>query len=138
MLIDEIKSIKSDKKHLSNFGFTIGIVLGLLSGLLWWKGKDTYLIFLIISVVFILFGLILPAVLKPLQKAWMTLAVIIGWIMTRVILSVLFYIVFTSFGFISKLFGKKFLDIDFKDSRESYWIKKDLSSIDKSRYEKQF
>jgi small basic protein len=138
MLIDEIKNIKSEKKDLRNFGLTIGIVLGLLSGLLWWKGRDTYLIMAIIAAAFLLVGLILPFILKPLQKIWMTIAVIIGWFMTRVILTVLFYVIFTCIGWLSKLFGKKYLDVDFKDGRESYWMKKKLNSVEKSRYEKQF
>lgn len=138
MLLEEIKSIKSEKKDLRNFGLTIGIALVLLSGLLWWKGKDTYSIFLIISLAFILFGLILPSLLMPLQKAWMTLAVVLGWIMTRVILGVLFYIVFTAIGGISRLFGKQFLDLKIDHSMKSYWIKRERKPFDKSDYEKQF
>jgi len=137
VLLEEIKNIKSEKKDLRNFGLTIGIALGLLSGLLWWKGKDTYTILLIISVAFILFGLILPSILQPLQKVWMTLAVVMGFFMTRVILSILFYVVFTSIGGISRLFGKQFLDLEMDKSKQSYWIRR-VRSSDKSTYEKQF
>src|SRR4030066_1403615 len=111
MLIEEIKNIKSEKKDLRNFGITIGIALGVLAGLLWWKGKDTYTVFTILSFVFIIFGLALPSLLKPLQKAWMTLAVILGWFMTRLILSILFYFVFTGIGLGGRLFGKQFLNL---------------------------
>lgn len=138
MLLEEIKSIKSEKKDLRNFGLTIGIVLGLLSGLLWWKGKDTDSIFAIIASAFILLGLLLPSVLKPLQKAWMTLAVIMGWIMTRIILGILFYLVFTAIGGIPRLFGKQFLDLKIDTSINSYWIKREPKTFNKSGYEKQF
>jgi len=138
MLLEEIKNIKSEKKDLRNFGLTIGIVLGLLAGLLWWKGRDTYSIFAVIAVVFILFGLLLPAVLKPLQKVWMTLAVIMGWIMTRVILGVLFYLVFTAIGGIGRLLGKKFLDLKIDPAIKSYWIIREQKTFNKSDYEKQF
>lgn len=138
MLLEEIKNIKSEKKDLRNFGLTIGIALGLLGGLLWWKGKDTYTIFLIASVVFILMGLILPSILKPLQKAWMIFAVILGWFMTRFILSVLFYIVFTFIGLFSRLSGKRFLDLKMHASEKSFWISRKHRPFDKSNYEKQF
>ena len=138
MLLEEIKNIKSEKKDLRNFGLIIGFALGLLSGLLWWRGKDTYSIFAIIASAFILFGLLLPNLLKPLQKAWMTLAVIMGWIMTRVILSILFYIVFTAIGGISRLLGKQFLDLKIDRSINSYWIKREHKAVNKSDYEKQF
>ncbi len=138
MLIEEIKNIKSGKSDLRKFGITIGIVLGILGGLLWWRGKDTYSYFLILSVAFILCGLALPTLLKPLQKAWMTLAVIMGWFMTRVILSILFYFVFTPIGLIPRLLGKQFIDLRIDNSKESYWIYRKPKEFNKSDYEKQF
>ena len=92
MLIKEIKNIKSGKSELRKFGITIGIILCLLGGLLLWREKDYYFYFLILSTVFIFPGLVLPILLKPVHKAWMTLAVLLGWLMTRAILSVLFFL----------------------------------------------
>jgi hypothetical protein len=138
MLLEEIKNIKSKKRDLKNFGITIGIVLGLLGGLLWWKGKDTYTIFIILSLTFIFFGLVLPTLLRPIQKAWMTLAIILGWFMTRVILSILFYLVFTFIGLGLRLFGKQFLDLKMDNSKKSYWILRDKKPFKSSDYERQF
>jgi hypothetical protein len=137
MLFEEIRNIKSDKKDLRNFGLTFGVVLGLLGGLLWWKGKDTYSIFILLSIAFLFFGLTVPSLLRPLQKAWMTLAVVLGWFMTRLILSILFYVVVTAIGLIARLFGKNFLDLQINRSNQSYWIKRE-KNLDNSRYEKQF
>lgn len=138
MILEEINNIKSEKKDLRNFGITFGIFLGILAGALWWKGKDTYFIFVFLSLIFFFFGLVLPALLKPLQKAWMIFAVILGWFMTRVILSFLFFVVFTSIGLLSKLFGNKFLDLKIVSSEKSYWIPRKTRLLDKSNYEKQF
>ncbi len=138
MFLEEIRNIKSGKKDLRNFGITIGIALGLIAGLLWWKGKDTYNIFVILSLVFIFFGLTLPSFLKPLQKAWMTLAVILGWFMTRVILSVLFYFLFTGIGLGGRLFGKQFLNLKMDGSKKSYWNYREPKPFNKNDYERQF
>lgn len=138
MLIEEIKNIKSDKRDLRNFGITFGIVLGILAGALWWKGKETYIVFLIASTVFFFFGFVLPGLLKPLQKAWMAFAVVIGFFMTKVILSILFYIVFTFIGLGSRLLGKKFLDLKPDKSRKSYWVYRESEPFIKEKYEKQF
>lgn len=138
MLLEEIKNIKSAKRDLRNFGITIGIALGMLAGLLWWKGKDTYPVFLIAGSAFVLLGLILPPVLKPLQKAWMTLAVLMGWLMTRVILGILFYFVFTAIGGIPRLFGKQFLDLKIDNSQKSYWSYRKYEPFNKRNYERQF
>lgn len=138
MLLEEIKNIKSEKRDLRNFGIVIGIALGVLAGLLWWKGKDSYSIFVVLSLAFFFFGFVLPNLLKPLQKAWMALAVVLGFFMTRVILSILFYVVFTAIGGISRLFGKQFLDLKIDRSRKSYWSYRKSSPFNKSNYERQF
>ena len=140
MLKEEIKNIKSGKSDLMKFGITVGIVLGMFGGLLFWKHKDYYHYFLIISFILILLGISLPSLLKPLQKAWMTIAVVIGWFMTRVILSILFYLVVTPIRILSRLFGNSFLDIKFnKDkSQKSYWVLKEKLQSEKNNYERQF
>jgi len=138
MLLEEIKNIKSEKKDLRNFGITFGVVLGILAGALWWKEKDTYAIFIVLSFSFFFFGFVLPTLLKPLQKVWMAFAVVMGFFMTNVILGILFYLVFTGIGLGLRLFGKKFLDLKFDNSRESYWIQRHPEPFNKKSYEKQF
>ena len=139
MLIEEIKSIKSSKKELRKFGITVGIVLGLLGGFLWWRGRDWYYILLVLSFFFIFFGTILPIILKPIQKVWMSLALILGWIMTRVILSLMFYLVFFPIGLLARIFGKDFLDRKRDVDIKSYWIlRKSEPQRPKEAYEKQF
>ena len=135
MFLEEIRSIKSEKRDLRNFGITFGIILGVLAGALWWKGKDTYTIFAVLSAAFFFFGLVLPRLLMPLQKVWM---VVLGWFMTRLILSVLFYVVFTFIGGGARLFGKKFLGLDIDKSKESYWIYRESEAFEQGKYEKQF
>ncbi len=137
-MIEEIRNIRSEKSDLRKFGLTVGIVLGLLGGLLFWRGKEHYSYFLVISAALILSGLIVPAVLKPFQKAWMALAVIMGWFMTRFILGILFYIVFTSIGLMGRLLGKDFLDTEIDKSRQTYWNYRKPEKPGKDSYEKQF
>ncbi len=138
MLLDEIKNIKSGKKELREFGITVGIVFGLLSGLLWWRHKDTYVSFFILSLVLIISGLAMPIILKPIQKVWMAIAVIIGAIMTRVILCFLFYVVITPIGLLRKMSGKDVMNLKFNKSLNSYWIRRKKELFNKASYEKQF
>jgi len=138
LLLEEIKNIKSEKKDLRNFGITFGVVAGLLAGALWWKEKDTYSIFAILSLAFFLLSFALPIFLKPLQKAWMTLAVVLGFFMTKVILAILFYLVFTAIGLGSRIFGKQFLDLKIDQSGKSYWIQREPETFDRKKYERQF
>lgn len=138
MIIEEIRNIKSGKRELRKFGIIVGIVLGLLGGLFLWRGRDYYSYFLILSVALLLLGLVVPILLRPIHKVWMTLAILMGWLMTRVILSVLFYLVVTPIGLLARLFGKDFLDTEFEKSGNSYWIPKGTAKFERSDYEKQF
>ena len=122
MLLEEIKSIKSSKSDLRKFGLSVGIVLGLLGGLLWWKGKGSYPYFVTASAILIISGLAVPSLLKPLQKIWMAFAVVMGWIMTRVILIVAFFCVITPIGFILSITGKDFLDKSLTNEQSSSLI----------------
>lgn len=135
---DEIKNIKSGKKELREFGITLGVFFGLLGVLFWWRNKPSFLYLFIASGFFAFFGLLIPIVLKPIQKIWMAIALVMGSIMTRVILSVLFYLVITPIGIICRVLGKDILDLTIDKSRESYWIKREKSIINKVRYEKQY
>ena len=120
MITEEIKNIKETKKVLKKFGITVGTVLILIAAVFFWKHKDGYIYFGIAGILLVLSGLIKPVILKPLNKAWMTLAVLMGWVMTRVILIILFYIVLTPTAFFAKIFRKDFLDLKIDESRNTY------------------
>jgi hypothetical protein len=137
MIIEEIRNIKSDRKDLRNFGLAVGSVLFIIGGVLLWRHRPAWPYFLGAGGALILLGLAVPRVLKPLQKAWMALAVVMGWVMTRVILGVLFYLVFTPIGLTARIFGKRFLDLGRKGKKDSYWNYR-KGRPDRDSYEKQF
>lgn len=138
MIVEEIKSIKSGKSDLRQFGITMGIVLILFGGLFLWLDKDYYIYLFIIAAAFIIIGLAVPFILKPIHKVWITISIILGWIMTRVILSVLFYLVVTPTRCLARLFGKQFLDLKIDKNVSSYWISKEKQKLNKADYERQF
>ena len=118
---DEIKNIPAAEKDLRKFGLTLGIAFGALGGWFLWRQKGFALYVLGVSVFFLLFTWCLPKALKPVQKIWMGLAFAIGGVMTRVLLTAMFYLVITPIALVSKIFGKKFLDMTFRDNPESSW-----------------
>tara|TARA_B100001250_G_scaffold398865_1_gene407626 strand:+ start:201 stop:614 length:414 start_codon:yes stop_codon:yes gene_type:complete len=134
----EIKNIKSNKKALKSFGNTIGIIFLLVAGFLFFKEKESFIIFIYIAGVFIGSGIIIPIILKPIYLVWMVLAVILGWIMTRIILSLLFYVIITPIGLLLRFFGKDLLGLKIQVAQRSYWNKRD-SKIEKNQdYKKQY
>ena len=90
-----------------------------------------------IATILLLLGLILPKLLLPIHTFWMGLAMALAWINTRIILTCLFYAVFTPIGMIMRLFRDP-LDRQLCDGRVSYWIRKEPKPFDPKTYENQF
>jgi multisubunit Na+/H+ antiporter MnhG subunit len=138
MIKDEIKNIKQTPKDLRKFGLTTGIIIFLIGCLMTWKHNPLQNYSLSVGVILICSGLFFPIILRPLNKAWMTFSILSGWVMTRVILSILFYIVITPIGLIAKMMGKSFLDLKMDKDRVTYWEKRKNSVIVPTDYERQF
>ena len=136
-MFEKIKNINTSKKEIRNFGIMIGIILIIISSLLFYYNKDVYQIFAIISVIIISLGLFIPIILKPVYFSWMTFAVILGWVMTRVILTLIFYLIITPIGLLARLFGEDFLALK-TSNINSYWNDRDSSVELNQDYEKQF
>ena len=138
MLKEEFKHIKETKKDLRKFGLTVGIVLAAIGTLLFYFEKSSAIYFTIIGGLLILLGILFPQLLKPLNKIWMGLAIVLGFIMTRVILTTLFYLVITPIGFLAKIFGKKFMLLKYDKSAKTYWEKRSIIQKKQIDYERQF
>ena len=136
-MFEELNNIKSGRKDLKSFGFIIGFILMLISVFLFFREKDSSIYFFSIGLIFNGLGIIIPAALKPFYKIWMTFAIIIGWVMTRVILSVLFYLIISTIGIFARLVGKDFLNLKPKNY-ESYWNIRNKEYELNQDYEKQF
>jgi hypothetical protein len=71
-------------------------------------------------------------------RLWMKLAEVLSWLMTRVLLSVFFYLVLTPTGLAMRLLGKAPMDLAWKDGRPTYWIDKPEVEYTVERYGKQY
>lgn len=79
-------------------------VIGLLPALL--GGENLRLWALVLAGVLIVSAVVLPRSLGPAYRVWMTIGGVLGWINTRIILTVVFYGVFTPVGLVRRLLGK--------------------------------
>ena len=138
MLLEEIKNINSGKKQLKEFALTIGIVLLIVSAIMFYNSSELKLHFGIAGILVILLGYVFPNLLMPLQKLWMALALVLGFFMSRLILTLLFYLVITPIGLISKLAGKDFLDLKLTRTKETFWNYREKKEYQKIDSERQF
>jgi len=80
-------------------------------------------------------GLARLVFLKPVYIAWMKFVYLFGWVNTRLMLIIIFYLVFTPIGLVMRLCGVDPLERKINKKEKSYWKKKELS---KPNYERQF
>ena len=63
-----------------------------------------------------------PGSLTQIYRLWMTVGEILGWINTRIILGVLFYLVFTPLGLYMRLRGKDPMRRTLEPEAKSYRV----------------
>lgn len=139
MLSEERQKTKKSASELRKFGVTMAAVLALLGGLFLWRHGDYYWFFFAPSMVLLSLALFLPFILKPAHTFWTVLSVTMGWFLSRVILIILFYLILTPTALLIRILGKDNLRIRRpRNSSDSYWLQREISTFQKTDYEKQF
>lgn len=119
-------------KRIKRTGLIAPIILLAIGTLHLKKGHLGLALFLyILATVIFFMTMFLPSVFKRTTNA-------IGELITKLLLSVVFYIAITPLGLIMRLFGKDMLKKRIEKDRDSYWIKKESAAEPISSYEKQF
>lgn len=105
-----------------NFGLVFASVFAVLS--LWplRAGGHVRVSALGVAGVFLVVSLLRPALLHPLNRAWTILGLLLGRIVNPVVTAVLFFLVFTPAGLISRLLGKDPLRLKPARETDTYWI----------------
>jgi hypothetical protein len=138
MIREEIKKIPMDRKALRNFGLLIAGVLLLAGAWLWWKSAAIWPGVIAAAVLLAVMGVAVPAIMKPIYRIWMIFALILGWVMTRIILTLVYYLVLTPIGLAGRVFGEQFLHLKRSKESATYWVRKEGPAREKSDYERQF
>ena len=139
MIIEEIRNIDSSPRQLRKFAVVMAVPLALIGAIVLWRRREYYWCFFVASGLFICPGLLVPVVLMPLHKIWMTFSIIMGWFMTRLILCVLFFIVLTPMALLLRLLGKDLLNTKFdRTTSQTYWLPRDNTNAQNRDYSKQF
>ncbi|MDP3732510.1 MAG: SxtJ family membrane protein [Candidatus Omnitrophota bacterium] len=130
--------LKLDRRSLRQFGITMAIAFLIITLIVLIRHKYSVIATSIISITFLILAFASPALLKPIYILWMKLAFVLGWINTRLILFILFYLLFTPIGLVMRLFKVDLLERKIEKNKDSYWKKKEKMEFNLSNYERQF
>jgi len=129
----ELSELNQSEKSLRQFAVLMMVIC---IGILFYFYEDFsgfWQSFLAVLVLIFTVGLAAPPLVKPLHKVWMGLAFALGWLVSRVILTLIYFLVVTPIAFVARLSGKRFIDDGFRSEAPSYWKPRDDY---KSNYEK--
>jgi hypothetical protein len=126
------------RRDLVVFGVGLPLLAGLLGAHRWWAGSHTAAtaIWMAGGVVALAFALV-PPLRRRIYVAWMYGVFPVGWVVSHVILAVVFYAVFAPTGVLLRLFGKDPMSRAFERPRASYWIPRE-GTREQASYFRQF
>ena len=78
---------------------------------------------LVVSIIFLILGLINSKVLTPLNKLWFKFGLLLGRVISPLIMGIIFFLVVTPTALIMRIIGKDLLSLKF-NNKKSYWIEK--------------
>jgi hypothetical protein len=133
-----MKHINATLKEVRKFGITFSILAIVLAAFSFYRMNPLWMVFLGTSLFFLLTGLWAYPILKPIYVGWMTFAFALGWVNTRIILGIVFYLIFTPAGLVMRLLGKDPLGLRFDRHASTYWVRRKPQDPSKKRYEKLF
>tara|TARA_Y100001970_G_scaffold5209_1_gene5914 strand:+ start:3229 stop:3612 length:384 start_codon:yes stop_codon:yes gene_type:complete len=116
--MDDIK-ISSNK----SFGIVFFVVFLIIATYPLINNEELRIWSLVISLIFLVLGLINSKILTPLNKIWFKFGLLLGKIISPIIMGLVFFLVVTPIGFIMRIIGKDLLNLRF-NKEKSYWIEK--------------
>ena len=123
------------KSQSSNRSFGLLFFIVFIAVGLWpiIKGEEANIYLILISLFFLIFGLINSKILSPFNKAWIKFGEILGSVIAPIIMALVFFVFLTPISFLVRVFGKDLLGIKFNKKKTSYWINrnKKLGSMTK-------
>ena len=112
---------QSSNRSFGLLFFIFFIVFGLWPVI---KGETANIYLILISLFFLIFGLINSKILSPFNKAWIKLGEILGLIIAPIIMALVYFIILTPISLILRMFGKDLLGLKFMKKKDTYWIKR--------------
>jgi saxitoxin biosynthesis operon SxtJ-like protein len=82
-------------------------------------------------------GMVAPRFIRPIFVGWMIAVYPIGWVVSRIVLGILFYGLFTPVGLAFRFLGRDELRLKPQGEAATYWLKKPQAE-DKAQYLRQF
>ena len=106
-----------------SFGIVFCIVFLIIAFYPIINGETARIWSIIVSLIFLLLGLINSKLLTPLNKVWFKFGLFLGKIISPLIMGIIFFLVVTPIGILMRILNKDLINLKFNNNK-SYWIEK--------------
>lgn len=121
-----------------SFGLTFAAVFAIVGAWLVWKGSPYWILAVAAAAMFLLAAFAFPKVLHPLNVAWMRLGRLLNWVVSPVVMGVIFFGVLTPVAMLMRLRGRDALHRKFDSRSASYWISRDPPGPEGPSFQRQY
>ena len=138
---DEIKAAyreptKKDLNVLALLFLVLPVAIG--AHLLYWKGSSNGYIWIAVGLILFIARFI-PPLFRRIYSGWVSFSIVIGYFVSRALLTFIFFIVMAPTGALMRIFAKDPMDRKLDPNAKSYWQKREPAEDNSvERYEKQF
>src|SRR5687767_8326246 len=110
------------QNELRKFGLVMATAWAVVAALVFWRHgiEQPFRIFVALSATFLILAIVAPRVLAPVDWAWMRLAAVMSYFMTRVILTLTFYLAVLPVGLLMRALGSG-MQLRRDPSAKTYW-----------------
>lgn len=141
-LLEEIRHLRPDRKALRSFGLTVGAVFLAIAAFVFWRTGWSLTPAVrwvgAIGVALAALGLVVPMGLAYPYRIWMGLALVLGFLMSHVVLGIVYFLLVTPIGFVFRLRGKDLMDRRMQPGASTYWRPKVYLNTSRERLEKYY
>ena len=92
----------------------------------------------VVAAVFVFFGLVFPRALQPVFMVWMKFSLLLNWVMTRILLTVVYWIIIVPMGVVMQIFSEDPLKRKWLKKGDTYWDEPETQPTELERWRNQF
>ncbi|WP_412069375.1 SxtJ family membrane protein [Rubrivirga sp. IMCC43871] len=137
---DEVRALDPSRRALRRFGWTVGGVFVAIAGVVWWRSDLGPWVSGLggLGGALVILGTVAPGALRGVRRVWMALAFALGFVMTRVLLTVVFVAIVVPTGLTLRAFGRDPLTRRPDASAATYWVDRADGRPDRESLERFF
>ncbi len=112
--------------------------LTVITALLVYRGRTTNAwVFAGVALTLVIIGLFVPPLAKLFHRVWLLIAVKLGWVNSRILLTLVYFLMFVPYKLVSRIFGRDPLQLR-QPAGDSYWHKRETTHQSPPQFERLF